>query len=133
MATATALPCFSLGLLGGKVRSRSPRMMTSAWMTVLPPRMMFVVPIIWERRDTLLPVSWRAKLGLDIGSMVKGGLEKGIGLLSRCTRPLQAFWTSCLHIKFGTRASSCLLYSRGGSWLRGSSKNRRRPPKLLRR
>jgi hypothetical protein len=33
-------------------------MITSAWITVLPPRMMLVVPIIWERRETLLPVSW---------------------------------------------------------------------------
>jgi hypothetical protein len=34
-------------------------MITSAWMTVLPPRMMFVVPTIWDLRETLLPVSWR--------------------------------------------------------------------------
>lgn len=33
-------------------------MMTSAWITVLPPRMMFVVPMIWERRETLFPVSY---------------------------------------------------------------------------
>lgn len=33
-------------------------MITSAWITVLPPRMMLVVPMIWERRETLLPVSW---------------------------------------------------------------------------
>jgi hypothetical protein len=33
-------------------------MMTSAWMTVLPPRMIFVVPMICERRETLFPVSY---------------------------------------------------------------------------
>jgi hypothetical protein len=42
---------------GSMVRTRSPRMMTSAWMMDLPPRMMFCVPMIWERRETLLPVS----------------------------------------------------------------------------
>lgn len=44
--------------LEDNVRSKSPRMMTSACMTVLPPRMMFVVPRIWDLRETLLPVSW---------------------------------------------------------------------------
>lgn len=39
-------------------------MITSAWITVLPPRMMLVVPIIWERRETLLPVSWRRGMQL---------------------------------------------------------------------
>ena len=57
MATATVFPCFSLGLLAGYVLSRSPRIITSAWMTVFPPRIMFVVPMIWDRRETLLPVS----------------------------------------------------------------------------
>lgn len=42
----------------GRVRTKSPRMQTSAWMTVRPPRIMFWVPWIWERRETLLPVSW---------------------------------------------------------------------------
>jgi len=44
---------------GGRVRVRSPRMMTSAWMTVRPPRMMFGVPWMKDLRETLLPVSWR--------------------------------------------------------------------------
>lgn len=46
IATATVFPPFSFGLLGGYVRSKSPRMMTSDWITVLPPRMMLVVPMI---------------------------------------------------------------------------------------
>lgn len=41
----------------GSVRSRSPRIITSAWMTVLPPRMIFVVPMRCDLRETLLPVS----------------------------------------------------------------------------
>ena len=40
-----------------EVRSRSPLIMASDWITVRPPRMMFVVPWIWERRETLLPAS----------------------------------------------------------------------------
>jgi hypothetical protein len=43
--------------------------MTSAWITVLPPRMIFVVPIIWERRETLLPVSWVGAVSLFLGEM----------------------------------------------------------------
>jgi hypothetical protein len=50
-----------LGLLGSAgveaLRNRSPRMTASAWMTVLPPRMMCCVPWIWDRREILLPVS----------------------------------------------------------------------------
>ena len=42
---------------GGSVRIRSPRMITSAWMTVRPPRMMLGVPWMMALRDTLLPVS----------------------------------------------------------------------------
>lgn len=44
-------------VLGTRVRSRSPRITASAWITVRPPRIMFVVPWICERRETLLPVS----------------------------------------------------------------------------
>lgn len=40
-----------------EVRRRSPRIMASDCITVRPPRMMFVVPWIWERRETLLPAS----------------------------------------------------------------------------
>ncbi len=39
------------------VRTRSPRIMTSGWMTVLPPSMMFWVPTSVALRATLLPVS----------------------------------------------------------------------------
>lgn len=39
------------------VRARSPRIITSGWMTVLPPRMMFWVPTRVALRATLLPVS----------------------------------------------------------------------------
>lgn len=41
----------------GRVRRRSPRMVQSAWMTVLPPRMMFWEPRMVDLRLTLLPVS----------------------------------------------------------------------------
>lgn len=40
-----------------RVGSRSPRIHTSAQITVRPPRMMCCVPWSWERRLTLLPVS----------------------------------------------------------------------------
>lgn len=39
------------------VRTRSPRIMTSGWMTVLPPSMMFWVPTSVALRATLFPVS----------------------------------------------------------------------------
>ncbi len=39
-------------------RVRSPRIITSGWMTVLPPSMMFWVPTSVALRATLLPVSW---------------------------------------------------------------------------
>lgn len=39
------------------VRARSPRIMTSCWITVLPPSMMFWVPTRVALRATLLPVS----------------------------------------------------------------------------
>ena len=46
----------------GTERARSPRIMTSGMMTVLPPSMIFWVPTRVALRATLLPVSWR-KLG----------------------------------------------------------------------
>lgn len=42
----------------GTDRDRSPRIITSGWMTVLPPSMMFWVPTSVAFRATLLPVSW---------------------------------------------------------------------------
>jgi hypothetical protein len=89
-------------------------MITSAWITVLPPRIMFVVPMIWERRETLFPVScgfvscgrgWR---GLNLwDESVERELDY---LLSRCTRLLQASWTSCLHVKLiFDAACSCAI------------------------
>ena len=39
------------------VRTRSPLIITSGWMTVLPPSMMFWVPTRMALRATLLPVS----------------------------------------------------------------------------
>jgi hypothetical protein len=39
------------------VRVRSPLIMTSGWMTVLPPSIMFWVPTRTALRETLLPVS----------------------------------------------------------------------------
>lgn len=48
-------------------RYRSPRMTASAWMTVLPPRMMCCVPWIWERREILLPVSYEPVAAVRLG------------------------------------------------------------------
>lgn len=45
---------------GGLRRVKSPRIIASGWMTVLPPSMMFWVPTRFALRATLLPVSWRA-------------------------------------------------------------------------
>jgi hypothetical protein len=42
---------------GGFVRVRSPRRWTSAIITVLPPRVILGVPVMFARRDTLLPLS----------------------------------------------------------------------------
>jgi len=55
----------SLGSGGGLSRVRSPRSTTSAWMTVRPPRVMFAVPEMLARRDTLLPESYKAEDGLE--------------------------------------------------------------------
>jgi hypothetical protein len=41
-----------------RVGCKSPRNCTSAMMTVRPPRVMFAVPVMAERRETLLPESW---------------------------------------------------------------------------
>jgi hypothetical protein len=43
---------------GALVRVRSPRRWTSAMITVLPPRVMLGVPVIFARRDTLFPLSY---------------------------------------------------------------------------
>jgi hypothetical protein len=40
-----------------RVGCKSPRNCTSAMMTVRPPRVMFAVPVMAERRETLLPES----------------------------------------------------------------------------
>lgn len=40
-----------------RVGCRSPRSCTSAMMTVRPPRVIFAVPVIAARRETLLPES----------------------------------------------------------------------------
>lgn len=50
--------------------------MHSACMTVLPPRMMLVVPMIWDLRETLLPVSCcrergDVSLSCAVGSVVE--------------------------------------------------------------
>jgi hypothetical protein len=42
-----------------RVGCKSPRNCTSAMMTVRPPRVMFAVPVMAERRETLLPESCR--------------------------------------------------------------------------
>lgn len=55
-------------------------MMTSAWMTVLPPRMIFVVPMICERRETLLPVSYFGGVGVSWCCFLWGARGKRVGL-----------------------------------------------------
>jgi hypothetical protein len=40
-----------------RVECRSPRRCTSAMITVRPPRVMFAVPVMAARRETLLPES----------------------------------------------------------------------------
>ena len=47
------LPCCP----GALTRRRSPRTVQSAWIMVLPPRMMFCEPSTLDFRETLLPVS----------------------------------------------------------------------------
>lgn len=42
------------------VRARSPLIMTSGWMTVFPPSIMFCVPTRLALRETLFPVSYRS-------------------------------------------------------------------------
>jgi hypothetical protein len=44
---------------GAFVRVKSPRRWTSAIITVFPPRVMFGVPVMFARRETLLPLSCR--------------------------------------------------------------------------
>lgn len=63
---------------GGRVGSRSPRMQTSAQITVRPPRMMCWVPCSWERRETLLPVSVVTKVGLGVFEGAEGVLVGGL-------------------------------------------------------
>ena len=46
------------GAGAGRVACRSPRRWTSDIITVRPPRVMFAVPVMALRRDTLLPESW---------------------------------------------------------------------------
>jgi len=45
------------GAGAGRVAWRSPRRCTSAMITVRPPRVMLAVPVMAERRETLLPES----------------------------------------------------------------------------
>jgi hypothetical protein len=76
------------------VRIRSPRIMTSGWMTVLPPSMMFWVPTSVALRATLLPVSCRR----DPRSVLVYFVGMGAGNLhlpSQYTLPLAVFATSC--------------------------------------
>lgn len=42
----------------GRVECKSPRRTTSAMITVRPPRVMFAVPVMALRRETLLPESF---------------------------------------------------------------------------
>lgn len=62
-------------------------MLTSACMTVLPPRMMFVVPMICDLRETLLPVSCALIRKLSLSQ------ANGADVLFLCTRPLALFET----------------------------------------
>jgi len=62
MATAVfdagAPPAAAPAAADEAVRERSPRIMASAWMTVLPPSMIFCVPTRTAFLATLLPVSY---------------------------------------------------------------------------
>ena len=71
-------------------RTKSPRRVAWAWMTVRPARMMFWVPWIWERREILLPVSVEmysllggrggaGAWGVDVVVVVGGGLGSRLG------------------------------------------------------
>lgn len=53
------------------LRERSPRIMTSGWITVFPPSVMFWVPTKMALRATLLPVSWRGMNGQSNGRTMK--------------------------------------------------------------
>ena len=70
----------------GRVRMRSPRIQASAWMTVRPARIIFCVPWIWERRETLLPVSLEGKVrktGLrEAQRMGKGKEDRTVSMYS---------------------------------------------------
>lgn len=57
MAMAVLVEGVAAEVLETAVRARSPRIMASAMMTVLPPSMMFCVPTSVAFRATLLPVS----------------------------------------------------------------------------
>lgn len=71
-------------------RARSPRIMTSGWITVLPPSMMFWVPTRVALRATLLPVSCcflrELVRGLNPWIVRRGnGLEEREGVRSQCS------------------------------------------------
>src|SRR5665213_1331962 len=70
---------------GGTERARSPRIMTSGWITVFPPSMMFCVPTRVALRETLLPVSWRGGASARLSRSRSGRVGKG-GARSRCIR-----------------------------------------------
>lgn len=55
-ADAVEEPLPPLALAGSDL-TRSPLIVTSCWMTLLPPRIMFCVPTSVALRETLLPVS----------------------------------------------------------------------------
>lgn len=71
------------------VRARSPRIMASAMMTVLPPSMMFWVPTSVAFRATLLPVSvsMYSPLGARLDMVGRMLLQVWMMSMSKETRP----------------------------------------------
>lgn len=65
------------------VRTRSPRIMTSGWITVLPPRTMFCVPTRTALRATLLPVSCVGLVSVALSGQKYDALGKRWSLPSR--------------------------------------------------
>ena len=65
----------------GRVECKSPRRTTSAMITVRPPRVMFAVPVMALRRETLLPESFQnrylcAYTKISLGNSMYMGVSK---------------------------------------------------------
>jgi len=113
----------------GRVGRRSPRMHTSAQMTVRPPRMMCCVPCSWERRETLLPVSVVTKVGLGgfwaVVEVVEGGMvvwrdeEVGLGFREGYVRGVGSWGRGKGDMTGGKMGGRMRVKSRVGDGRRG--------------